>query len=135
MKKLLYQLFLFSLCFAQISIVKDNFILNGDKYIGQSFDGKRHGFGTYYYPNGDIYNGEWINDKKQGKGEITIARSGDHYIGEFQNNYFHGNGKMTFKNGEIYEGEWENGKKTREGNVSQKILTDNWRIFDTSPVS
>ena len=26
-------------------------------------------------------------------------------------------------------------KNTREGSVSQKILTDNWLIFDTSPVS
>ena len=100
MKKALSHLIIFSFCSAQISVVVENFILNGDKYIWQSLDGKRHGFGTYYYPNGDIYNGEWIDDKRQGKGEFNISISGDHYIGEFQNNAFHGNGIMTLKNGE-----------------------------------
>ena len=36
------------------------------------------------YNNGDIYKGNWINDKKEG------------------------NGKMIYKNGYIYEGNWKN---------------------------
>jgi len=33
---------------------------NGDWYEGEFKNGKRDGFGTYFYPNGKIrYEGEW----------------------------------------------------------------------------
>ena len=33
---------------------------NGDKYQGLFIDGKRHGFGIYYYAaSGNRYEGEW----------------------------------------------------------------------------
>jgi hypothetical protein len=35
---------------------------DGSRYIGDILDGKRHGQGTYIWPNGDKYVGEWIND-------------------------------------------------------------------------
>ena len=28
---------------------------------------KKMNLGTMYYVNGDIYNGEWVNDEKNGK--------------------------------------------------------------------
>lgn len=29
----------------------------------------RHGKGVYYYPNGDKYKGQWVNNMKMGAGQ------------------------------------------------------------------
>ena len=31
----------------------------------------QHGKGTMYYYNGDLYEGDWINDKREGQGTYT----------------------------------------------------------------
>lgn len=35
----------------------------------------RHGFGAYYYPNGDLYEGHWHRGVKEGLGTYTWAES------------------------------------------------------------
>jgi len=30
-----------------------------------------NGYGIYVYPNGDIYEGEWLNNQRHGKGTMT----------------------------------------------------------------
>ena len=57
------------------------------------------GKGTFTYYNGDVYEGEWINGKKNGKGILTL-KDGDVYSGDFSNNLFNGKGiyKSSFKN-------------------------------------
>ena len=37
---------------------------NGNKYEGEYKDNKKNGKGTYIYANGDKYKGEWKNGKK-----------------------------------------------------------------------
>jgi hypothetical protein len=32
---------------------------DGSKYIGQYFEGKKHGRGKFYYKSGRIYEGYW----------------------------------------------------------------------------
>jgi len=44
---------------------------NGDVYEGEMFD-TRNGKGTLTCANGDKYEGEWKNDKKEGKGTVTL---------------------------------------------------------------
>ena len=39
---------------------------DGSKYIGDVLDGKRHGQGTYIWPDGKKYVGEWRNNKAAG---------------------------------------------------------------------
>ncbi|MBN1254353.1 MAG: hypothetical protein JXA50_03690 [Deltaproteobacteria bacterium] len=39
---------------------------DGSKYLGGILDGKRHGQGTYTWPSGDKYVGEWINNRAIG---------------------------------------------------------------------
>ena len=46
--------------------------------------GEYHGTGTYRYPNGDVYSGEWTDGKK------------------------HGTGTYRWANGKVFEGLWEN---------------------------
>ena len=40
---------------------------------------------------------------KHGNGQFRFT-NGDVYDGEFKNNKYHGKGKFTFANGEIYKG-------------------------------
>src|SRR4051812_23861896 len=53
---------------------------NGDRYIGEFKDGKRHGHGNYTYPNGDQYVGEYRNGAYFGKA-IWTTTNGDKYVG------------------------------------------------------
>jgi len=41
---------------------------NGDVYEGQWKNDKIHGFGVFIRSNGDKYSGEWYDDKMHGKG-------------------------------------------------------------------
>ena len=34
--------------------------VNNDNYDGQWINGKRNGFGTYNWANGETYEGEWV---------------------------------------------------------------------------
>jgi hypothetical protein len=48
------------------------YYLNGDKYEGEWNEDKRDGIGVYYYMNGDKYEGDWINDHKGNNGRILV---------------------------------------------------------------
>lgn len=45
-------------------------------------NGVRHGKGTYFYENGDKYEGEWKNNLKDGEG-ILYFKKGDLYKGSW----------------------------------------------------
>jgi hypothetical protein len=38
--------------------------------LNHIIDDKKHGFGTYFWPNGKVYIVNWKNGKKDGKGTI-----------------------------------------------------------------
>lgn len=58
--------------------------------------------GTYYYYNGDKYTGEWMDDKKCGKGTYFYHNSGDMYEGEWNDNMKNGQGTYKYSNGDVY---------------------------------
>ena len=82
---------------------------DGEKYVGEWQDDKRHGQGTYTFASGDKYVGKWKDDKKHGQGTFTFA-NGDKYVGEFKDDMRHGQGTATFANGEQWEGYYLNDK-------------------------
>ena len=106
-------------------------------YKGEIKNGKCHGKGKLYFPNGKIrYEGEYLNGKRHGKGKEyneygDLIRSGYFCEGEFcdktidtpeyegtvnQRNEYHGYGKLYDKNGNlIYEGEFLNGLYNGQG--------------------
>jgi radial spoke head protein 1 len=49
------------------------FYPDGSKYEGDWNDNVRDGHGIYTYPNSDTYEGEWKNHVRQGKGIYTYA--------------------------------------------------------------
>lgn len=87
---------------------------NGEKYVGEVKDGKKHGKGTYTWFDGKKYEGEFVNDTISGKGKCSFP-TGDVYEGEFVNGLFDGSGKMEFKSGFKYEGDWKNGQMNGRG--------------------
>ena len=52
------------------------------KYIGSWAYGKRHGRGTFMYPNGDTYTGEWHAGTKHGNGRYRNAALSTVHEGE-----------------------------------------------------
>ena len=87
---------------------------NGDKYVGEWKNDKRHGHGTYTYTNGDKYVGANENDIRHGHGTYTFA-DGENYVGAFKNDKRHGHGTYTYTNGDKYVGEHENDKAHGHG--------------------
>lgn len=60
------------------------------------------GEGYAVYPNGDQYNGDYVNGERTGKGKYIYA-NGDRYDGFFKSNKKHGIGRLTSKEkGEYY---------------------------------
>ena len=78
---------------------------DGNKYVGEYRDGKRHGQGTYIWLNQEIYVGAWQDNKQHGHGTITLA-NGEKYVGEHRDGKRQGQGTNTFANGDKYIGAW-----------------------------
>ncbi|KAJ9595979.1 hypothetical protein L9F63_012800 [Diploptera punctata] len=83
-------------------------------YVGDWWNGKKHGQGRYHYADGSCFDGEWKNGKRNGKGECFFA-DGSYYFGEWKNDRFHGYGLFIQSNGNQYEGEWQFDKKHGHG--------------------
>jgi hypothetical protein len=99
-----------------------------------------HGKGTYYYNSGAVFDGYYINDKREGIGEFSLPglgtimgkfingdlegegnatyANGFKYVGKFKDYSPDGYGKMTYPDGSIKEGIWENGNLINDYNKS-----------------
>ena len=67
------------------------------------------------YPNGDVYEGTFLNGVRDGKGTMTYAEQGTKYEGEWKNNLKEGIGKMTFGTDGEYTGHFVAGERSGEG--------------------
>ena len=83
---------------------------SGEIYEGDWKDDKWHGVGTFKWPNGDVYFGNFANSKRNGQGTLILT-SGAKYEGEFVDDNFCGLGMYIWPNGELrYQGFWKNNK-------------------------
>ncbi|MFT5167964.1 MAG: hypothetical protein ACI8P3_003203 [Saprospiraceae bacterium] len=78
---------------------------SGAKYTGNFRDGKIQGKGTLYFSNGNKYSGDWTNQYRDGEGKLEFS-NGDVYTGEFKTGRIHGSGTMVFVKGDKYVGKW-----------------------------
>jgi hypothetical protein len=89
----------------------------GEVYEGEWKDDKRDGNGKYTWPDGDVYVGEYKDGKRNGKGKYTVnsgSNKGDVYDGEFKDNNPNGYGEWTKSDGSVYhEGIWKDGAPVR----------------------
>ena len=65
------------------------------------------------YSNGDVYEGTFKNDMRNGQGTYTFA-NGERYVGSFRDNQLSGEGTYTWPSGKTYTGRFENGKIVEE---------------------
>lgn len=87
---------------------------NGDVYEGEFVEGKKQGAGSYTYRNGDVFEGEYEANLRTGVGRIVYA-DGSSYSGHFVGGVRHGEGTMVYGNMDVYSGGWEYGKKNSKG--------------------
>lgn len=96
---------------------------NGDKYEGDyiqsEIDGtiERQGTGTHTTSEGTVYVGLWMGDKMNGQGKILFTSEAV-YEGDFVNNQFHGTGRYTWPNGSFYEGQFNENKMEGDGDFT-----------------
>jgi len=89
------------------------------RYDGNYVSNIRSGIGKMIYPNGDIYEGEWVDNKMQGEGSYTYSKTKDIYSGSWLNNKKHGEGRYEFGgDSSVLVGEWQNGQ----------IVTGTWEL-------
>jgi len=78
-----------------------------------------NGSGTIWYRGDFVYQGDFVNGNRTGKGKYTwgdgSSYEGDVYEGDFVNGIQTGKGKYTWADGEVYEGDWVNGNQTGKG--------------------
>ena len=106
-----------------------NGVYNGDLLEDPSASnghGKaRHGRGTMKYFNSNVYDGEWVNDFFEGKGEYIWA-DGRKFVGTFKKDKIDGSGICTWPDGRKYEGEYKMDLAHGKGFVT----LPNGRIFE-----
>lgn len=98
---------------------------NGDYYIGEFVNGKKHGIGMQFWANGNSYKGDFINNKITGKGTY-LGADGTKYTGDFINAKLTGYGVFTFRDGATYTGKFKDNKMTGDGTFEPPAQT---RLF------
>ena len=83
-----------------------------DRYFGNIVDGWRHGKGTYLYPSGDVYSGDWVFNVRSGWGVYIVAATGEKYEGQWRNGFRHGLGTQACASGFRYFGEFSDDQKS-----------------------
>ncbi|GMH76037.1 hypothetical protein TL16_g06949 [Triparma laevis f. inornata] len=87
---------------------------NGEVYEGEYVDERRHGIGEYHYLDGSVHEGEWFKNRRQGFGVFT-TEDGSVYEGEWDRDYIHGEGIWRWKDGSSFMGDNIDGFRTGRG--------------------
>ena len=113
---------------------------NNNKYIGQFKNGKKNGFGRITYHTsmyGDyFYEGNWIDDKRDGFGKLGQTKNKEvpifyFYIGNWKDNYWNGEGVLVndHDHGDdfyVYKGHFNNGFAIGEGTFMELKTIDDF---------
>ena len=92
----------------------------GNKYDGEWVDDVKEGYGVLTYVNGERYEGYWRNDKAHGKGTLTYSQ-GDRYIGDWAAGKKHGTGELHYANNDVFRGEWSDDHASGRGILNYSI--------------
>ena len=98
------------------------------------------GQGTYIYPNGEKYEGDWKNGKYPGHGTYSWSNR-NKYEGQFKNWNWHGHGKFSVPNGHHILGQfkeqkpWDTIEYDKNGVIVGKIVNGVKTIEDSRQVT
>jgi len=76
-----------------------------------------NGKGKAVYPNGDSYEGDFVNTIPEGFGTFYF-NNGNIYTGQMSKSQFQGKGKMSWKMGSVYEGDFVKDKREGQGTTT-----------------
>ena len=98
-----------------------DYYADGEKYEGNFENGKRQGFGIYTYGLNDATNalsyvGYFEDNLKSGSGTFKWT-TGSKYVGEFKYDLRNGYGTQFFSDGSRYQGNWEDGSENGYGKL------------------
>ncbi len=85
--------------------------------------------GTYPFANGDRYVGEFKDGKRHGQGTLTFV-NGNKYVGEFKGSYFNGQGTFTYTDGDKYVSGFKDGQRSGPGiqyKADGTVISSNWK--------
>jgi hypothetical protein len=92
------------------------------------------GYGIQVWPNGNKYEGQWVNGMREGTGAFYILDSATkkhkkQYHGSWRANFKDGLGVFFYQNGDRYEGSWVHGHRTGKGShfyASGDVYVGDW---------
>lgn len=100
-------------------------MMGGSTYVGQvNADDKPHGKGKKTWPDSCVYDGDWVNGVREGKGTLEEHGEGictwpdgrkGKYEGGWEEGKEHGIGTMSYSDGSTYVGEWQRGTRWGKG--------------------
>ena len=103
-------------------IGKIKYYITNEEYEGEFKEDKTNGKGTYLFANKNTYTGTFLNGKMHGKG-IFKWTDGSEYNGEYLNNIKEGKGRFKWKNGRVFEGPFKSGKQHGIGKLTYNNST------------
>ena len=106
---------------------------NGDIYEGQVLNDKKDGEGVYYCANKEKrtnyeYHGMWREGVREGHGKCYYYNE-DLYVGDWKADKRHGFGELFTRKQERYKGMWKNNMKDGKGTLTSHngtIFTGRW---------
>jgi len=87
---------------------------DGSRYEGEWVDNKKTGKGKMVWADGRVYDGTWLENRYHGRGTLTY-KDGRRYVGEYMHDAMHGEGIYTWADGARYEGEYQHNRKHGRG--------------------
>lgn len=97
----------------------------GNTYTGDFIDSNRTGLGELTTGR-FIYNGQFRDNKLDGKGRIEWFNEGNVYEGDFVQNEINGVGVFRWKNGDLYEGQFIRGQMNGKG----RYIHSNGQVYE-----
>ena len=86
------------------------------------------GTGRRTYPDGSVYEGSFVDSKRQGHGHFEMS-TGASYTGGYSDDQKHGAGVYRYPDGAVYEGQFENDLLSGHGlkiDISGQIYIGEW---------
>lgn len=104
--------------------------VNGDVYDGNWVYDKKEGQGKLTFNNGDFYDGDWKDDQFHGQGQFSYTQKKLAYKGQFERNLRHGFGLFTISENLVYLGNWKFDVQHGSGKIFEVINSQNSILLD-----